>query len=1108
MALDPNIIGSDTNDYLVATPGTNVIDAGAGDDTIVTVDGDNTILENVGSGMDTISFAPARTYQYAGFLEEAQNALDALTGVTDPVTDAYFGTLASSVLINCLPTDIKNVLKMFKPKGKGSDGAPPPLGTVDADTARQAFQSLIDWINAPSQDVIQFGAGITPADLSFQVLAPATNFGAPNQFQVSINGQDGMIFQLGRPDLVAAPTTGSSAPPALPITFQFADGTTMTLADLMSAPTNHDPVVATPIGDQNATQNAAFSFQIPAGTFTDPDAGDMLTLSASALDANGNPVALPAWLKFDAATGSFSGTPANGDVGNVSVQVTATDLAGASAFTTLNIGVANVNDAPVASVATVSATATQDAAFTYALPPNLFTDVDKGDVLTLSASALDANGNPVALPAWLKFDPATGSFSGTPANGDVGNVSVQVTATDLAGASASAMLSIGVANVNDAPTAQATSLSAAATQDKAFSYALPAGFFTDVDKGDVLTLSASALDANGNPVALPAWLKFDPATGSFSGTPANGDVGNLSLQVTATDMAGAKASTTLNIGVANVNDAPQMMVQIADQSAVVGNAFSLTVPATAFRDIDVGDTLTFGATLANGGALPSWLVFDAATRTLHGTPGAGAAGTMSVQILATDVAGASASDVFALNISAPPVTSPPPLGSPPPVDPPLGKTIVGDSGNNTLNGTAGNDVLQGNRGRDLLYAGNGDDLLYFSQDANWTGGATRRNNGSPGHSGTGETVSIAGKAQSQDILDGGAGYDTLIGTSGSDAILLDDTSSPAQRTGPRIVGIEKIEAGAGNDVVDLTSRRYAYGDVTIDGGSGNDVMWSSSGNDVLLGGSGNDRMDGGAGNDYLYGGTGRDVLNGGEGVDVLQGGSGRDQLNDTSGNGMLDGGSGNDLLTGGSNNLLFIGGTGNDTIKLGGGSNVVAFNRGDGQDVVQAGSAGSSTLSLGAGIRLQDLAFRRSGDNLVLETGNNESITFDNWYRSRSNQAFTKLQFVTEGMPGAGSGPLLDDKVETFDFRKLVGAFDSARARNPGLSKWALTNGLAAFHLDDHNSSKAVGGDLAYNYGVADSMAGIGVSAAQDVLGSSQFGNSAQTLHPVSGLKEGLVKLA
>ena len=678
MALDPNITGTDQDDYLVATPGTNVIDAGAGDDMIETVDGDNTILFDAGSGLDTLTFAPARSYQYAGFLEEAQTALAALTGVTGPVTDEYFGTLAPGVLINTLPSDISDVLRQFKPgRKRPGDSTPAALGTVDADLARQTMQSLIDWINAPTQDVIQFAPGITPANLTVQVLdSSGDNFGVPNQFQVSINGQDGLIFQLGRPDFVAAPTTGSSTPPPVPVMFSFADGTTMTLAELLSAPpTNHDPV-ASSLGDQNANEDAAFSFQIPADTFVDSDAGDVLTLSVNALNANGDPVALPAWLNFDAGTGTFSGTPTNADVGSVSVQVTATDMAGATASTTLSIGVANVNDAPVATLGGMSASATQDSAFTFAMPANVFSDVDSGDVLTLSASALDVNGNPVALPAWLKFDAATGSFSGTPANGDVGALSVQVTATDMAGAAASTMLNIGVANVNDAPVATVAGMSASATQDSAFTFAMPANVFSDVDSGDVLTLSASALDVNGNPVALPAWLKFDAATGSFSGTPANGDVGALSVQVTATDMAGATAFTMLNIGVANVNDAPvgvptitgtltknqtlvadtigisdadglstfsyqwlrdgvaiggataaaytlgdadvgakigvqvgyvdghgtsemvasaptgavadinhapQLMTPIADQSAVVGNAFNLTLPATVFR---------------------------------------------------------------------------------------------------------------------------------------------------------------------------------------------------------------------------------------------------------------------------------------------------------------------------------------------------------------------------------------------------------------------------------------------------------------------------------------------------------------------------------------------
>ncbi|MFO1359056.1 putative Ig domain-containing protein [Plasticicumulans sp.] len=52
------------------------------------------------------------------------------------------------------------------------------------------------------------------------------------------------------------------------------------------------------------------SFQFASGTFADVDAGDVLTYSATL--ANGDP--LPTWLTFNAATRTFSGTPANGDV--------------------------------------------------------------------------------------------------------------------------------------------------------------------------------------------------------------------------------------------------------------------------------------------------------------------------------------------------------------------------------------------------------------------------------------------------------------------------------------------------------------------------------------------------------------------------------------------------------------------------------------------------------------------------------------------------------------------------------------------------------------------------------------------------------------------------
>ncbi|MBX9456491.1 MAG: M10 family metallopeptidase C-terminal domain-containing protein [Rhizobium sp.] len=80
------------------------------------------------------------------------------------------------------------------------------------------------------------------------------------------------------------------------------------------------PVLATALSDKTADPGSLFSFAIPAGSFTDPN-GDTLTYSATR-DGGGN---LPAWLSFDAATGTFSGTPAESDTGTISVVVTASD---------------------------------------------------------------------------------------------------------------------------------------------------------------------------------------------------------------------------------------------------------------------------------------------------------------------------------------------------------------------------------------------------------------------------------------------------------------------------------------------------------------------------------------------------------------------------------------------------------------------------------------------------------------------------------------------------------------------------------------------------------------------------------------------------------------
>jgi len=301
--------------------------------------------------------------------------------------------------------------------------------------------------------------------------------------------------------------------------------------------------------------------------FVDPE-GQQLSFAATTADGQ----ALPSWLHFDAATGTFSGTPTNDDVGALSLQVTATDQAGLSVSQTFNLAVENTNDAPTATAGAVDAVATQDQDFSYTLDANTFADVDAGDSLSYSATMADGS----ALPSWLQFDASTMTLSGKPANGDVGDLVVNVTATDGSNATAVKSINLNVANVNDAPVLANAMSDLTATEDSAFSFVVPADTFADIDMGDSLSFSATQEDGS----ALPSWLSFDADTRTFSGTPVNGDVGELSIKVSARDGSGEMVSDVFKIGVANVNDAPTVANPSRRNSRVSVSRTSATRPSS------------------------------------------------------------------------------------------------------------------------------------------------------------------------------------------------------------------------------------------------------------------------------------------------------------------------------------------------------------------------------------------------------------------------------------------------------------------------------------------------------------------------------------------------
>ena len=103
-----------------------------------------------------------------------------------------------------------------------------------------------------------------------------------------------------------------------------------------------------------------------------------------------------------------------------------------------------------------------------------------------------------------------------------------------------------------------------------------------------------------------------------------------------------------------------------------------------------------------------------------------------------------------------------------------------------------------------------------------------------------------------------------------DALFLDDIYT-AQGDQARLSMISEIRAGAGSDIVDMTSSKFACKceNMTVFAGDGDDVIWANDGSNTLYGDAGNDRLIGGADSDILIGGAGNDRMHGGGGSDIF-----------------------------------------------------------------------------------------------------------------------------------------------------------------------------------------------------------------------------------------------
>jgi hypothetical protein len=463
-------------------------------------------------------------------------------------------------------------------------------------------------------NVIDSQGGVTPATQSFALNDPPT---LTQPLAVLNNGVEDFTVVLAAPDLLTGYTDPNGNALSV-LNVQSSVGTVVSNGNVngtdlwtFTPPLNFNGPVTltyTVVDSLGATVPATQSFTVspvndapiltgtPA-TLPTQQEGQAGTLTVTDLlagwtDVEGDAISVSnlrsiSGLSVDNGNGTWSFTPVAGSSGVVNLYYDVVDVWGAASTALLPVF---VNNAPVlTAAAALLAVGTEDTAYTINAADLLagYTDLN-GDVL--SVGGLSSNAGTVV-------DNGNGTWTLTPTLNLNGPVSLSYNVLDTHGGVTPATQSFTLTAVNDAPvvaTQVAQSLVAGAVANaQPFSFTLPSGLFTDVDS----SLTLSAAQANGS--ALPTWLSFDAATGTFSGTPSVIADTVLSLSVQATD-GQYTVSTPWSLGVA----LPKTLGGTVGSDVLTGGAANDTLNGGLGSDTLIGgpgnDTYVVGTGGPNG----------------------------------------------------------------------------------------------------------------------------------------------------------------------------------------------------------------------------------------------------------------------------------------------------------------------------------------------------------------------------------------------------------------------------------------------------------------------------------------------------------------------------
>jgi hypothetical protein len=823
-------------------------------------------------------------------------AIDATTGVVS-VAGTFDSKLATSHNITIKATDTAglSVQKVFNIDVTN--------GQPTADTS--APTNLVD-INAATNSVAENAAvgttvGVTAQATDASTLTYSLTDNAGGKF--AINTSTGVVTVAGALDYETAASHNiivkATDAGGLSTTQTFAIGVT----NVNEAPVN---LVDSNSAANSVAENAAVGTAVGVtAKATDPDAGNTLTYSLTdnaggrfVINTTTGVVTVSAGLDYETASSH-------------NIIVKATDAGGLSTTQTFAIGVTNVNEAPINLVDSNTATnsvAENAAVGTVVGVTAKATDPDAGSTLTYSLA--DNAGGKFAINATTGVVTVAGAIDYEASQ----NQSIIVKESDAGGLSTTQTFTIGVTNVNEAPTNLVDSNTAANSVAQSAAIGTVVGITAKATDPDAGTLTYSLTDNAVGKFAIDATTGVVKVAGALDNTPSH------KITVEAKDAGGLVTTQTFTIGVTDIHQTPTN--PNAPTNLVDGNAVVNSVK----EDATIGATVGITASATAPGALTYSLTDNADGKfainastgvvSVAGVLDYETASSHNITVKATDAANQSTSQMFTIGLTN---------VNEAPTDVVDGDVVVNAIDKKAEIGTSVGIAAQ-------AIDPDADDTFTYSL-------TTNPNNLFAIDAKTGE-VTLAGP------LDDVTSYTiTVTATDAEGLTIVHDFV---------IVVTEDVE----DESIELIG---TIGNDTLLGARNSDVLSGNMGADVLTGDAGNDALQGNQGADEVYGGEGEDTVLGGKGTDRMNGNTGDDTLNGNLANDIVHGGQGNDLVYGGQGDDTVFGDLGNDTVSgdmgrdylMGGeGNDVFVFFNGsstiDASDAIGDFKAGEDKIDLKA----------------------------------------------------------------------------------------------------------------------------------------------------------------